>query len=61
MRDNWLSNRALTSYENIVDHCANAWNELAAALAHRTKITSTPCTVSGRCCTPGCDRTGKLA
>ena len=28
MRDNWLSNRVFQSYENIVDHCCNAWNEL---------------------------------
>jgi len=26
MRDNWLSNRVFTCYDNIVDHCANAWN-----------------------------------
>jgi transposase len=28
MRDNWLSNRVFTSYENIVDHCCDAWNKL---------------------------------
>ncbi len=28
MRDNWLSNRIFTSYENIVDHCCEAWNNL---------------------------------
>lgn len=28
MRDNWLSNRAFTSYDNIVDHCCEAWNKL---------------------------------
>ncbi len=28
MRDNWLANRVFQSYENIVDHCCNAWNEL---------------------------------
>jgi transposase len=28
MRDNWLSNRVFTSYENIVDHCCYAWNKL---------------------------------
>ena len=27
MRDNWLSNRVFTSYDNIVDHCAEAWNK----------------------------------
>jgi len=26
MRDNWLSNRIFSSYENIVDHCCFAWN-----------------------------------
>ena len=30
MRDNWLSNRVFTSYDNIVDHCADAWNKLSA-------------------------------
>jgi transposase len=28
MRDNWLSNRVFTSYDNIVDHCCYAWNRL---------------------------------
>lgn len=28
MRDNWLSNRVFTSYDNIVDHCCYAWNKL---------------------------------
>jgi transposase len=28
MRDNWLSNRIFTSYDNIVDHCCQAWNKL---------------------------------
>ncbi len=28
MRDNWLSNRVFTSYDNIVDHCRYAWNKL---------------------------------
>ncbi len=28
MRDNWLSNRIFSSYENIVDHCCEAWNRL---------------------------------
>jgi len=27
MRDNWLSNRAFTSYDNIIDHCCEAWNK----------------------------------
>ena len=30
MRDNCLSNRVFTCYGNIVDHCADAWNKLAA-------------------------------
>lgn len=28
MRDNWLSNRIFTSYENILQHCCEAWNKL---------------------------------
>lgn len=28
MRDNWLSNRVFGSYEEIVDHCCDAWNKL---------------------------------
>ena len=27
MRENWLSNRIFTSYDNLVDHCAHAWNK----------------------------------
>jgi hypothetical protein len=27
-RDNWLSNRIFTSYENVLDHCCYAWNTL---------------------------------
>jgi len=30
MRDNWLSNRVFTCYDNIVDHCCDAWNKLEA-------------------------------
>jgi transposase len=30
MRDNWLSNRVFASYDNLVDHCCNAWNKLGA-------------------------------
>jgi hypothetical protein len=29
MRDNWLSNRIFSSYDDIVDHCCFAWNKLA--------------------------------
>ena len=28
VRDNWLSNRVFGSYEQIVDHCCDAWNKL---------------------------------
>jgi putative transposase len=28
MRDNWLSNRILKSYNDLVDHYCEAWNEL---------------------------------
>jgi len=28
MRDNWLSNRVFKSYNDIVDHCCDAWNNL---------------------------------
>jgi hypothetical protein len=28
MRENWLSNRVFFDYDNIVDHCCDAWNRL---------------------------------
>ena len=28
MRENWLSNRVFASYEDILDHCCEAWNKL---------------------------------
>ena len=28
MRDNWLSNLVFASYENLDDHCCDAWNKL---------------------------------
>lgn len=28
MRDNWLSNRVFNSYDDIVDHCCDAWRKL---------------------------------
>jgi transposase len=28
MRQNWLSNRVFTSYDDIVEHCCYAWNKL---------------------------------
>ena len=30
MRENWLSNRIFTNYDNLVDHCCDAWNSLVA-------------------------------
>ena len=30
MRDNWLGNRILQSYDDILDHCCKAWNRLIA-------------------------------
>ncbi len=29
LRKNWLSNRVFKSYDDIVDHCCYAWNQLA--------------------------------
>ncbi|SEB06789.1 DDE superfamily endonuclease [Rubrimonas cliftonensis] len=29
MRDNWLSKRVFSSYDDIVEHCCEAWNKLA--------------------------------
>jgi transposase len=28
IRDNWLSNRVFSSYDDLVDHCCAAWNKL---------------------------------
>ena len=28
IRDNWLSNRVFKSYDDLVDHCCQAWNKL---------------------------------
>ena len=28
LRDNWLSNRIFSSYEDLLDHCCDAWNKL---------------------------------
>lgn len=28
LRDNWLSNRVFENYDDILDHCCNAWNRL---------------------------------
>ena len=30
MRDNWLSNRIFLSYDDLLDHCCEAWNNLTA-------------------------------
>lgn len=30
LRNDWVSNRVLTNYDNIVGHCADAWNKLVA-------------------------------
>ena len=27
-KDNWLSNRIFKSYDDLVDHCCEAWNKL---------------------------------
>ena len=28
MRENWLSNRVFETYDDILDHCCEAWNKL---------------------------------
>ena len=28
LRDSWLSNRIFKSYDDVVDHCCEAWNKL---------------------------------
>ncbi len=30
MRDNWLSNRVFQNYDDILDHCCQAWNNLVS-------------------------------
>ena len=30
MRANWLSDSIFETYDDIVDHCSDAWNKLAA-------------------------------
>ena len=32
LRDNWLSNRIFSSYDDIVNYCCAAWNKLVAQL-----------------------------
>ena len=34
MRDNWLSNRVFTFYDNIVDHCCEAWLTFPRGAVH---------------------------
>ena len=38
MRDNWLSNRTFESYNEIVDHCCDAWNKLIGQPGHIMSI-----------------------
>ena len=38
MRENWLSNRVFADYEDIADHCCEAWNTLRAQPARITSI-----------------------
>jgi transposase len=51
MRDNWLSNRVFKSYEDILDHCCFAWNQLTQQAledhVHRTARLG-PCMINFR-------------
>ncbi len=38
MRDNWLSNRVFKSYDDILDHCCQAWNNLVSQPERITSI-----------------------
>ena len=38
MRENWLSNRVFQSYEDILDHCCHAWNNLVSQPARIASI-----------------------
>ena len=38
MRHNWLSNRVFETYDEIVDHCCDAWNKLVAQPGRITSI-----------------------
>lgn len=38
MRENWLSNRVFKSYDDILDHCCQAWNNLASQPARIASI-----------------------
>ena len=32
MRDNWLSNRVFETYDEILDHCCDAWKKLVVRI-----------------------------
>ncbi len=38
MRDNWLSNRVFKNYDDILDHCCQAWNKLVSQPERITSI-----------------------
>ena len=38
MRDNWLSNRVFKNYDDILDHCCQAWNNLVSQPERITSI-----------------------
>ena len=38
MRDNWLSNRIFQNYDDILDHCCHAWNNLVSQPARIASI-----------------------
>ena len=38
MRENWLSNRVFKSYDDILDHCCQAWNNLVSQPARIASI-----------------------
>ncbi len=38
IRENWLSNRVFKSYDDILDHCCHAWNNLASQPARIASI-----------------------
>ena len=38
MRENWLSNRVFKNYDDILDHCCQAWNNLVSQPARIASI-----------------------
>ncbi len=38
MRENWLSNRVFQSYDDILDRCCQAWNNLVSQPARIASI-----------------------